>query len=436
MSLVTACIRPSGASYRDELLQRKPHHNPSPIIDDLLKDNLGYLIYQEDTIKFLQEICGLSGSEADNVRRAIGRKQKDRLEAALPDILEGYCSKSSQPREVAEEEAKEFLQIIEDSASYQFGYNHSIGYCMIGYLCAYLRYYYPAEFITAYLNNANNEDDIKNGSALAELYGIQIVPPRYGISKDKYVFDKDRHVIAKGINSIKYMNSAVANELYDLSKRSAPDTFMSLLSLMNSETSLDTRQRDILIKIDFFSDFGNVVELSKITSVFAFFKNGTAKKVQKDKLSGQMLEVVSKYATDKTKSGTEAKAYSITDMQGLLNECESIIKALNLPDLDLKCKIQNQIELMGYIDLTTNKKEDRRKLLITDVFPLSSKKDNTIWGYAVQTRSIGSGKMARLTIRSHTFTKTPIKRFDIVFAKELEKNRSGYWYLLDYELIA
>lgn len=121
MSLVTACIRPSGASYRDELLQRKPHKNPSPIIDELLKDNLGYLIYQEDTIKFLQEICGLSGSEADNVRRAIGRKQKDRLDAALPSILEGYCKKSSQPRTVAESEAKEFIQIIEDSSNYQFG---------------------------------------------------------------------------------------------------------------------------------------------------------------------------------------------------------------------------------------------------------------------------------------------------------------------------
>ena len=436
MSLVTACIRPSGASYRDELLQRKPHHNPSPIIDDLLKDNLGYLIYQEDTIKFLQQICGLSGSEADNVRRAIGRKQKDRLEAALPDILEGYCSKSSQPRNIAEEEAKEFLQIIEDSASYQFGYNHSIGYCMIGYLCAYLRYYYPAEFITAYLNNANNEDDIKNGSALAELYGIQIVPPRYGISKDRYVYDKDRHVIAKGINSIKYMNSTVANELYDLAKRSDPKTFMSLLTLMNNETSIDTRQRDILIKIDFFVDFGNVTELSRIASVFAFFKNGTAKKVQKDKISGQMLDVVSKYATDKNKNGTEAKSFTITDMAGLLDECEAVIKSLHLPDLDLKCKIQNQIELMGYIDLTTNKKEDRRKLLITDVFPLSSKKDNTIWGYAVQTRSVGSGKASRLTIRSSVYAKAPIKRFDIIYAKELEKNRSGYWYLLDYDLIA
>lgn len=436
MSLVTACIRPSGASYRDELLQRKPHHNPSPIIDDLLKDNLGYLIYQEDTIKFLQQICGLSGSEADNVRRAIGRKQKDRLEAALPDILEGYCSKSSQPRNIAEEEAKEFLQIIEDSASYQFGYNHSIGYCMIGYLCAYLRYYYPAEFITAYLNDANNEDDIKNGSALAELYGIQIVPPRYGISKDRYVYDKDRNVIAKGINSIKYMNSTVANELYDLAKRSDPRTFMSLLTLMNNETSIDTRQRDILIKIDFFVDFGNVTELSRIASIFVFFKNGTAKKVQKDKISGQMLDVVSKYATDKNKNGTEAKSFTITDMAGLLNECESVIKSLHLPDLDLKCKIQNQIELMGYIDLTTNKKEDRRKLLITDVFPLSSKKDNTVWGYAAQTRSIGSGKVSRLTIRSSVYAKTPVKRFDIIYAKELEKNRSGYWYLLDYDLIA
>ena len=121
MSIVTACIRPSGSSYREALLNRRIHKNPSAIIDDLLKENLGYLIYQEDTIKFLQQICGLSGSEADNIRRAIGRKQKDRLDKAMPSILEGYCKKSSQPRERAEQEAKEFLQIIEDSASYQFG---------------------------------------------------------------------------------------------------------------------------------------------------------------------------------------------------------------------------------------------------------------------------------------------------------------------------
>ena len=121
MSLVTAALRPSGSSYRDKLMQKEFHKNPSEIIDNMLEDNYGYLIYQEDTIKFLKDICGLTGSEADNIRRAIGRKQKDRLDAAMPSILEGYCKMSPQPRDVAEQEAKEFLQIIEDSASYQFG---------------------------------------------------------------------------------------------------------------------------------------------------------------------------------------------------------------------------------------------------------------------------------------------------------------------------
>lgn len=121
MSLVNAAIRPSGESYRERLFNHEVNHNPSEQIDDLLKDNNGFLVFQEDVIKFLQDICGLSGSDADNVRRAIGRKQMDRLQAALPEILEGYCNKSDKPREVAEKEAKTFLQIIEDSSNYMFG---------------------------------------------------------------------------------------------------------------------------------------------------------------------------------------------------------------------------------------------------------------------------------------------------------------------------
>lgn len=122
LSLVNASLRPSGESYRDRLIARETNKNPSKIIDDLLADNNGFLVFQEDTIAFLQNICGLSGSDADNIRRAIGRKQKDRLDKAMPQILEGYCNKSDKPREVAEEEAKAFLQIIEDSSNYQFGY--------------------------------------------------------------------------------------------------------------------------------------------------------------------------------------------------------------------------------------------------------------------------------------------------------------------------
>lgn len=120
MSLVTACIRPSGASYRDDLLRRKPHHNPSEIIDKLLEDNYGFLVYQEEVIAFLQQICGLSGSQADTIRRGIARKKPEILEKSLPEILDGYCAKSDHPREVAERECQEFLQIISDASSYMF----------------------------------------------------------------------------------------------------------------------------------------------------------------------------------------------------------------------------------------------------------------------------------------------------------------------------
>lgn len=121
MSLVTAAIRPSGASYRDRLLNREVNHNPSAIIDDLLKNNNGFLVYQEDVIAFLQQICGLSGSEADNIRRCIAQKREEKLQEAMPSILEGYCKKSDKPREQSEEEAKEFLKIIEDASAYMFG---------------------------------------------------------------------------------------------------------------------------------------------------------------------------------------------------------------------------------------------------------------------------------------------------------------------------
>ena len=121
LALVTACIRPSGASYRDALLARKPHRNPSELIDELLAKNGGYLVYQEDIIAFLQQVCGLSGSYADTVRRGIARKKPEILDRALPEILNGYCSRSDKPRSVAEQECQEFLKIIEDASSYMFG---------------------------------------------------------------------------------------------------------------------------------------------------------------------------------------------------------------------------------------------------------------------------------------------------------------------------
>lgn len=430
MSIVTACIRPSGASYRDDLLARKVHKNPSEIIDELLKDNLGYLIYQEDTIKFLQQICGLSGSEADNIRRAIGRKQKDRLDKAMPSILEGYCKKSPRTREEAEQEAKEFLQVIEDSASYQFGYNHSIAYCLLGYLCAYYRYYHPIEFITSFLNNAANDDDIKSGTAYANRAGIKVTMPKWGMSKGEYFYDKERNIIAKGLTSIKYMGSNIAEELYSLAHSKSYEYFVDVLLDIDHETSLNARQLDILIKLDFFSDFGNQRELLRITDIFYnLFNKGQAKKVARSKIEGTPLEeIVAKYAVGVTKSGGIAKSYTLLDVVSILRDTERVIKSLHMEDLSDVLKVRNFVDVMGYAGYISGKEEDRRKLYITDVYPLHRKKDGKQFGYSILTKSIGSGKDSRFTIFNYLYNQNPIKEGDIIYCERYE--RDGQYFKL------
>ncbi|MEG2381589.1 MAG: PHP domain-containing protein [Oscillospiraceae bacterium] len=435
MSLVTACIRPSGASYRNELIKHMPHKNPSPIIDELLKDNLGYLVYQCDTIKFLQEICGLTGSEADNVRRAIGRKDTDRLQKALPQILEGYCTKSNQPRNIAENEAKEFLQIIEDSADYQFGYNHSVAYCLLGYICAYLRLYHPYEFVTSYLNNVANEKDISEGTQLADDYGLRVIAPRYGVSKDSYMFDPKVKVITKGMSSIKFLNASVANELYDISQQFKTDNFMDLLLTIEEKTSLDARQLSILTKVDFFSQFGNSAELLQMIEVFNFFKQGKAVSISKAKISGSIKDIISRHATSVNKDNVELKSYRITDMSGLLCECEEAIRELHISDFDYKLKAAAQNEYLGYVDLTSGAEEDRRKLYILDMYELQDKFNGGVWKYKIKTKSIGSGKTACLDVSPNVMKKNPIKKGDVIYASKLDKDKKGYWNLFGYNVM-
>lgn len=434
MSIVTACIRPSGASYRDKLLARIPHKNPSEIIDKLLEDNLGYLIYQEDTIKFLQQICGLSGSEADNVRRAIGRKQRDRLERALPSILEGYCAKSPRDRATSESEAKEFLQIIEDSASYQFGYNHSVAYCLLGYLCAYYRYYHPIEFITSFLNNAANEDDIRNGTSYAARVGIKVTMPKWGLSKSVYFYDKERNVIAKGLTSVKYMSAGVAEELYAIAHKRSYPRFVDVLVAIDEESSLNSRQLDILIKLDFFSEFGNQRELLRINDLFSdTFKKGQAKKLNKELIDGTPLEpIVAKYSTGLTKSGQFAKSYTLLDVKSILDEAEDAVKAMHMEDLSDLLKVQNFAEAMGYAGYVSGKEEDRRKLYISDIHPLNRKRDGKQFGYSFITKSIGSGKEARFSVFNDVYNRAPVREGDIILCKGYIKE-GQYFKLTMYE---
>lgn len=435
LSLITAALRPSGASYRDELLARKTHKNVSPMIDKLLEKNNGFLVYQEDVSKFLQDICGLSGSAADTIRRAIADKKEDKIEKALPEIIEGYCSKSPQPREVAEQEVKEFLQILKDASRYMFGYNHACAYSILTYYCAYMRYYYPIEFITSFLNNAQNDDDITNGTELARMYGIRISNPKWGVSRGNFFFDRNTKTIYKGLASLKNMGADVSEELYQLSQNHHYESFMELLFGVVEETTTDSRQLDILVKIDFFSQFGNQRELLRMIDVFNLFKKGNAKKIKRETIDGTPLEpIVRRYATDKTKAGTDAKSYTLLNVKAILLDAERHIKSCNMNDLSDTVKVRNVYDIMGYAGYTSGKEQDRPKLYIVKIFPLHRKKDGKHFGYSFITRSIGSGKESRFTVFNAVYNKLPVKEGDIIFCKSYTRE-GKYFTMQAYDLV-
>lgn len=261
ITVMNAALRPSGASYRDNLIQRKIHKNPTPEIDELLKDSFGELVYQEQVIAFLQQICGLSASYADTVRRAIAKKKRDEIDKALPKILSGYCAHSSKPSEVAEEECKAYLKVIEDASAYSFGKNHSTGYSLLSYLCGYYKHYYPCEFIAAYMKNAANDDDINTGRTMAKVRGIQMTKPKFRQDNRTFCIDPVEHTISDALSSIKGVGLKDAEALWNLKDREY-GTFVELLRDMTLYPgTLNTAVIEKLIKLDYFREFGAIRHL-------------------------------------------------------------------------------------------------------------------------------------------------------------------------------
>lgn len=400
LTLVNACIRPSGTSYRDSVFSHQIHKNPSELIDKVLKSSYGYLVYQEETIAFLQQCCGLSGGEADNVRRAIGRKQKERLDEAMPKILEGYCNNSDKPRKEAEKEVKEFLKVIEDSASYQFGFNHATAYSMIGYLCAYLRYYYPLEFCTSYLNNPSDTDkdkDIQNGTELALLKRIKIESPKFRYSTKDYSCDKETNTIYKGTSSIKGLTKKTGDILYSLKD----NTYSNFYGLLKDALDNGVGIADILIltKLNYFEEFGKMKKLLKFIDIYK--ELGKVKTIKKDKEYLVKQIVLKDFCKKET-----AKQFSGFDNNKCLNY---LFDKIPNEDEDVLTKCSNELKYYGYIG--SNFEEINSKIYA--VLDVNLRGKNKM----VEVQQLKTGNKETLKVKASEFNSQPFDKGDILNIK-------------------
>lgn len=314
--------------------------------------------------------------------------------------------------------------------------NHSIAYCLLGYLCAYYRCYHPVEFITAFLNNAANDDDIKNGALLAHKYGIKISSPKFGISRGEYSCDSERKVIAKGLSSVKFIGDKLADSLYDLSKQQNFELFTDVLMAAKDRSVMDSRQLGILIHIDFFDMFGNQGELENVVYFWTLFKEGEAKQIARKRVEGSRIEsIVQRFGNDKTKDGKEAASYKLQNVPELIRECERAVMQLGIPDAGVVSKSRYFKEAMGYAGYTSNKEEDRCKLYVKSVLPLKRKSDGKQFGYSVVAQSVGSGIETRYTVFNRVYNEHPIREGDFIRVISWTREKGQYFTLSAYKPI-
>lgn len=305
MTALNGIIRPAGDSIRDDFVKGIPHDNGMVELNQFLSKTIGYLIYQEAIMMFLHHFCGYDMGKSDNVRRGIAKKYG--TEHLIPEIKQAFMDYCTQhyPHYTPEHlsiVADRILKVIEDASDYGFSENHSRPYSILGYKGAYLRHYYPLEFLTVQLiiNEGKIEKTAKIIDYIKTHTNIRVMPIQFRKSRATYFLSRDDNAIYKGIKSIKFLNDLVAEELYTM-RDNQYDTFTDLLVDITENTSVNTRQLDILIRLNFFAEYGGNQLLSDIYAEFASRYKKTYVDKTKQKRLAELYEIESTLRADATR---------------------------------------------------------------------------------------------------------------------------------------
>ena len=345
LSIGNGAIRPAGASYRDDLANGVIRKSGNAAIDEFMKPTFGYLVFQCQIIQFLHEYCGYTMGEADVVRRHFAKKigtDKD-----IPQIKAGFAKTMSERYNMSQEESDaviaDFIQVVIDASNYLFSLNHSQPYSYEGYVSGWLRYHYPLQFLTVALNiNQSNGEKTDALTAYAHKVGITINPPKFRHSRSDYLCDVNSNCIYKGLGSIKYMSSDVAESLYLLRDKQFKNFIDFLFCMQYLPVKPDSRQLDILIKIGYFSEFGKARALLEGARVFNLFYKSKTIKLDKWIEMCYNVDVLRQHAekmTDKTASGIDNYALIL-----------AILKQESMPKTTIVDMLRWQAEFLGYVD--------------------------------------------------------------------------------------
>ena len=240
--------------YADRKNGRKPIEYLHPDAEMILADTYGLMIYQESVMRIAQKFAGYSLAEADNLRKACGKKIRELIQAERVKFEAG-CEATGYGRDLG----KEWFDIIEPFADYAFNKSHSYGYGLVSYQTAYLKANYPAEYLAALLTSVKGNLD-KAAVYLAECrtMGLDVLVPDINRSMSDFVPVQDNGavVIPFGLSAVRNVGEGIVAQI--ITERDADGPFTDFYDFCDRVPSnaLNKRAIESLVKAGGFDSLG------------------------------------------------------------------------------------------------------------------------------------------------------------------------------------
>ena len=246
--------------YADRKNGRKPITYLHDDLSEVLKDTQGLMVFQESMMRVAQKIAGYSLEEADNLRKAAGKKIREVMAKEREKFIAG-CERTGYGAKLGQQ----LFDIIEPFADYAFNKSHAYGYALVGYQTAWLKANYPAQYLAALLTSVKDDKD-KTGFYLAECraQGIEVLVPDINVAASDFTAaqvedqpGQPRWVIPFGLSAIRNVGEALVEKVIQERESAGPFTDFYDFCARVDPMVLNKRTIESLIKAGAFDALGH-----------------------------------------------------------------------------------------------------------------------------------------------------------------------------------
>lgn len=333
-----AGIRPGFKSLLPTFLHREKFTTGESKIDDLLKESSSFILYQESVMKILAYL-GLSMAECYTVIKSISKKKykehPEKLKALKEQLLKGWTEKIGKT-----DNFDKVWQVIEDAASYSFNSPHALSMAGDSAYIAYFKAHYPANFykvaISHYMKKDNKKKIAELMSEANTFFGYKTKLWCFGEDNRDVIVDEKNKTITLAMSSIKDMQKIAPQILYDLGQTNNINNVMQLFENV-LKCGVNKTSRNILIKLDYFKNFGTINQLLYGFNIYEKFAN--SKVISKNKLSEIELKAIQGNFNKETKT----QFREINNKKFIFD----ILKSSTIPPTTDLTKAHYQLQLLG-----------------------------------------------------------------------------------------